>query len=183
MKPAIETFTGKHFAPLEPVFADIEIADIAHALANQCRFSGHTRFRYSVAEHCIRVSELLESWDEPEMVQLWGLLHDASEAYLVDLPTPLKLATEIGPIYRAAERRLMESICCRFSLPWREPESVTVADRVMLATEVRDLMHADREYWKKIEAKPAAGRIRPWSPDVAEYEFLRRYRALTGDER
>jgi len=183
MKPLIETFTGKHFAPLAPVFADIRIEDIAHALANQGRFSGHTRFRYSVAEHSVRVSELLEIGGKPETVQLWGLLHDASESYLVDLPSPLKYDPTIGVGYRAAEARLMAAICRRFSLPEKEPFSVKVADAMILATEVRDLMHGDRSYWKKIKAKPLPERIRPWGADVAKYEFLRRYRVLTGDKR
>ena len=179
----IETFSGHTFAPLEPVFADIRIEDIAHALANQGRYSGHTRFRYSVGEHSVRVSEAIQAAGHAAMVQLWGLLHDASEAYLVDLPRPLKLTKEIGEPYRIVERRLMLAVCKRFSLPPREPAAVRKYDERLLATEVRDLMHGDRDYWKKITAVPLFERIRPWGADVAEYEFLRRYRALTGDQR
>lgn len=181
----IETYGGYTFSPLEPVFADIQITDIAHALANQCRFSGHTRFRYSVAEHCVRVSELIEWWGHLPTVQLWGLLHDASEAYLIDLPSPIKKAadSEIGAAYRKIEARLMVAICRRFSLPEQEPLAVRQADEVLLATEVRDLMHGDRPYWGKLTGRPLGERIRPWSGEVAEAEYLRRYRALTGDER
>jgi uncharacterized protein len=183
VNPFIETYSGHTFAPLDPVFADIRIEDIAHALANQCRFSGHVRFSYSVAEHSVRVSELLERERGSKPLQLWGLLHDASEAYLVDLPTPLKLDVTLGVAYRAAEARMMVAICRRFSLPEKEPPPVRAADRVLLATEVRDLMHGDRDYWSKLEAAPLRERIRPWGAGVAEYEFLRRYRNLTGDER
>lgn len=183
VKPFIETFTGKTFAPLSPNFADICIEDIAHALANQSRFSGHTRFRYSVGEHSVRVSELLRDVGCDAWLQLWGLLHDASEAYLVDLPTPLKVDPVFAKVYRRAERRLMRAVCKRFGLPAKEPVSVRVADQRMLATEVRDLMHGDREYWKKINAKPWPERMRPWGADVAEFEFLRTYRLLTGDKR
>lgn len=178
MKPFIETFNGLKFEPLKPNFADIRIQDIAHALANQCRFSGHTRFHYSVAEHSVRVSEALSR--QSKEVQLWGLLHDASEAYLVDLPTPLKLDPTIGTGYQAAEARLMLSVCKAFGLPSAEPLAVRWADADLLATEVRDLMHPDRAYWKKLTGKALPGRIRPWAPDVAEFEFMRRYRQVGG---
>lgn len=180
MKPFIETFTGYTFAPLAPVARKIRIKDAAHALANQGRFSGHTRFRYSVGEHSVRVSELVEEWGHSRMDALWGLLHDLSEAYLVDLPTPLKLDPMIGEPYRRAEARLMRKVCRRFGLPMKEPEIVRVADATMLATEVRDLMHADRSYWRKLTAQPYGPRIRPWSPDVVEFEFLRRFNELGG---
>lgn len=183
MTPFIETYSGHTFSPLKPVFAEIRIEDIAHALSNQCRFSGHTRFRYSVGEHSVRVSERLGECGYRRSVQLWGLLHDASEAYLVDLPTPLKLDEAFAEVYRTAEHRLMAAICRRYSLPVKEPAAVRVADAELLATEVRDLMHGNRAYWRKLKAKPLSGRIRPWGPDVAEFEFLRRYRELTGDKR
>lgn len=180
MKPFIETFTGHTFSPLEPDADEIRIEDIAHALANQGRFSGHTRFRYSVGEHSVRVSELISEWGWADDVALWGLLHDASEAYLVDLPTPLKLTREIGEPYRVAEEKLMIAVCARFGLPALEPVVVRTADVAMLATEVRDLMHGDRSYWKKITAEPIGTRIRPWGADVTEYEFLRRFYELGG---
>jgi len=180
MKPFIETFTGHTFAPLAPNSVDIWIEDIAHALSNQGRFSGHTRFRYSVAEHSVRVSELLAGAGKPVPVQLWGLLHDASEAYLVDLPTPLKVHPKFADVYRRAEKRVMRAVCQRFGLPFREPTAVREADARLLATEVRDLMHGDRSYWKKITATPVHERIRPWGADVAKYEFLRRFYDLGG---
>src|ERR1035441_1601867 len=97
---SITTFSGVRFWPLIPNPADIRIEDIAHALSNQCRFGGHTREFYSVAEHSVRVSQLCT----PENA-LWGLLHDASEAYLSDVTAPI---TELPQLeaYRAAERSL-----------------------------------------------------------------------------
>lgn len=180
MTAHIETFTGRTFAPLAPVWTDIQVEDIAHALENQCRFSGHVRSRYSVAEHSVRVSVLLGARGYSRQIQLWGLLHDASEAYLVDLPTPLKAHDVFGRIYRAAEAKLQKAVCRRFSLPEKEPAAVRVADRVLLATEVRDLMHGDRPYWRKIMARPLPERIRPWGAGVGEWEFLRRFRELGG---
>jgi hypothetical protein len=174
MSTFIETYTGITFDPISPSWPSICIEDIAHALSNQGRFTGHSRHFYSVAEHSVRVSEAV-----PECDALWGLLHDASEAYLVDIPRPLKYSKDFAS-YLDIEVRLMAAVCRRFSLPETQPESVHVADDVLLATEVRDLMHAKRAYWKKIKGTPLPGRIRPWSPAVAEDELLRRYRELVG---
>jgi hypothetical protein len=178
MRASIETFIGREFYPLAPSSGDVDIRDIAHALSNQCRFSGHCRSFYSVAEHSVRVSEWLSMCEAP--IPLWGLLHDASEAYLVDLPTPLKSHPVFAKVYRQAEKKLMKRICFRFSLPIKEPIAVQLADAKLLATEVRDLMPANEKYWAKLEEFPLPDRIVPWSPTVAEGEFLRRYTKLTG---
>src|ERR1039457_6405429 len=114
----IGTFSGLRFWPLAPNPDDILIADIAHALAHQCRFGGHAWKFYSVAKHSVHVSQLC-----PPEHALWGLLHDASEAYLVDLPRPLKLLPEFAP-YREAERRSQRAVAVRFGLPEEQPASV-----------------------------------------------------------
>lgn len=184
MSPSITTYTGKTVNPLDPNFVDVCIGDIAHALSHQCRFTGHSMFFYSVAEHSVRVAECLARDAYSNGIVLWGLLHDASEAYLVDLPTPLKRNAPIGPAYREVEARVMERICLRFSLPREEPPSVRSADAILLSTEIRDLMPVNDVYWGSArEVKPLPERIRPWAADVAKYEFLRLYRQLTGDER
>ena len=77
----MQTHSGIQFWPLDPRPEDILIEDIAHALSNQCRFAGHCCFHYSVAQHSVLVSENVPAQDA-----MWGLLHDAGEAYLVDLP-------------------------------------------------------------------------------------------------
>ena len=120
---ARSTTFGIRFWPLLPNPADIRIEDIAHALSNQCRFGGHAREFYSVAEHCVRVSQNCRPEDA-----LWGLLHDASEAYLSDVPAPLKELPQFEA-YRAAERSLQGTIAVRFGLSTEQPRSVTEADR------------------------------------------------------
>jgi hypothetical protein len=95
-------------------------------LAHQCRFGGHASKLYSVAEHSVHVSQLCQAEHA-----LWGLLHDASEAYLIDLPRPLKLLPEFAA-YREAERRLQRAVAVRFGLPPDQPASVTEADDTML---------------------------------------------------
>lgn len=180
MSPFIETFTGESFHPLNPTQGSIWIEDIAHHLSNQCRFSGATRVHYSVAEHSVRVSLLLKEWGEDEDVQFWGLMHDASEAYLVDLPTPLKQNSAIGEIYRVAEKRLMREICTRFSMNEVQPARVTLADAVLLATEVRDLMPGEPAHWEKLMVRPHGSVIVPWSQKDAEAVFLSRFHLLDG---
>jgi hypothetical protein len=81
----MQTYTGRQFWPIDPRADEIDIVDIAHALSQQCRFAGHCKSFYSVATHSWHTSNVCNSENA-----LWGLLHDAAEAYLVDLPTPIK---------------------------------------------------------------------------------------------
>lgn len=179
MSPFIETRSGRRFHPLNPQIADIHIEDIAHALSQQCRFSGHTRVHYSVAEHCVRVKELLERWRLPIEVQRWGLLHDASEAYLVDLPSPLKSDPRFA-FYGQAEVDLMRAICERFDLSHEMPIEVKDADEVLLATEARDLMAYRPEHWAKLTKAPLKEPIRPWGQEAAKHLFLATFFEVQG---
>jgi len=173
----IELRSGTRFEPLAPDPRRINIEDIAHALSNQCRFSGHTRTHYSVAEHSVRVANLLWEWREPVDVQFWGLLHDASEAFLVDLPSPLKHHPGFAA-YRDAEAACMAAVCERFGLPPEMPAAVAKADSVLLSTEARDLMAYVPEHWSKLPHPPHADRIEPWPSTVARARFLALYDEL-----
>lgn len=106
----IRVFTGRLLDPLSPNPEDIDIRDIAHALARMPRFAGHTHRFYSVAEHCLRCLQLVES---KERYGLEVLLHDASEAYLMDIPKPIKHRL---PDYIHAEKKLENSIDIAFGL-------------------------------------------------------------------
>ena len=107
----ITTVTGKHFYPLDPRQEDIDIVDIAQALAFICRANGHFRHFYSVAQHSIACAkEAIERGYALEVI-LGCLLHDASEAYLCDVTRPVK---QHIPQYLQAEERLQKVIWRHF---------------------------------------------------------------------
>jgi hypothetical protein len=167
------TFTGRRFWPEDPRTEDVDPRDIAHALALLCRFGGHSRVFYSVAQHSVLVSYVCAPEDA-----LWGLLHDASEAYLVDIPRPLKRATGLEG-YLEHERRAMKVICDSIGLPHEMPASVKRADEILLATEARDLMPADSVKDWYLPEPPLERSVLPaWSPDLAEVMFANRLQEL-----
>jgi len=141
------------------------IEDVAHALAHQCRFGGHSRTHYSVAQHSVIVSAIVP----PEMA-MQGLMHDAAEAYVVDVPRPLKRVLD-G--YAAIEHRVHVAIAKRFGFDPAIPSAVCRADEVALATEARDLMHGSAGW--ALREHPLAERIDPWSASVACAAFLARF--------
>ena len=171
----IQTFSGVEFYPLDPRPDEIRIEDIAHALSMLCRFTGHVRQFYSVAEHSIRVCGLV-----PPEAKLWALLHDASEAYLTDLPRPVKRYSDIGELYLQAEDRLMEQICAKFSLENPMPSCVEVADKAMLWIEAQALMppHPTWLKWQRFTTgqEPPIGNV--MLPPIAERMFLALYQEL-----
>jgi uncharacterized protein len=169
------TYSGQNVDPLDPRPDQISIFDVARSLSKMCRFLGHTTAFYSVAQHSVLVSQLV-----PREDAIWGLLHDASEAYICDLPAPIKRDPEMS-IYRIAEDRLMAAVCERYDLQPEMPESVAVADKVLLATEFRDVTTVNDMDWIKNECgqEPAPNPISPWSSSVAENIFLARFVELT----
>jgi hypothetical protein len=172
---SIQTFTGRTFWPLDPKFEDIDIADIAHALSHLCRFGGHCRKFYSVADHSVRISLIVA----PEF-RKWALMHDASEAYLIDLPRPIKRSRGLGDLYRKAEDKVTAAIAQQFNLPPEMPATVKHADQIMLITEQRDLMGRtpDRE---KDGVDPLQAVIEPLSAEMAKTFFLNQFHILFGD--
>ncbi|WP_434673789.1 phosphohydrolase [Pseudomonas sp. R1-15] len=163
----ILTQTGKRFDLFEPDADMIDPRDIAHSLAHLCRFNGHTREFYSVAQHSCLVADLV-----PAEHKLAALLHDATEAYLGDMTRPLK---EWMPYYRGFEDVIWGRICERFGLENDLPASVHQADLIALTTERRDLMPPDPDPWDfLVGIEPAPGRIRPWSPTEARLTYHQR---------
>ncbi len=181
------TYTGRQFWPLEPRAEEVSIIDIAHALSHVARWTGHTREHFSVAQHSYLVSITAEcSARAKDMapgyvrtVALWGLLHDAPEAYIADVARPVKHDV-FGQRYREIESRLMRAICDRFLLPHEMPAAVKEADDRLLVTERRDLMSAPPSApVRDPDVAPLQAQIRPVSPPIAKAFFLERFAALT----
>jgi hypothetical protein len=163
--------------PFDPDPEQIDIGDIARALANQCRFGGHCRSFYSVGQHCVIVSELLEGEGASPDEALAALMHDAAEAYLGDLPHPIKHRSELGRAFREAEEPLERAIGERFSIA-SSPAAIKRLDRALLATE-RRAFSSERWRWPELEGvEPLEIVLEPWSPDAAAEAFLRRFQEL-----
>lgn len=167
--PYLVTYTGKKFFPFDVQARDIDILDIAHALSNMCRFGGHTNKFYSVAQHSVLVSLIL-----PDELKLRGLLHDASEAYLVDVPRPLKKIADFSA-YRRIERETQEVIYTKYGLSAHDVLEIHYADNLALATEARDLM-GDPEWAHDMETSKV--KIVPWTPEHSEKMFLKTFKEL-----
>lgn len=168
----IQTFTGRAFYPNDPRVEDIDVIDIAHALSNLCRFTGHVKKFYSVAEHSERASQLAKPGFE-----LAALLHDSSESYLVDVPAPIKPYLK-G--YKEIEQRLQRVIELYFGLEPGILESPEVkrVDMIMLATEKRDLMGTPPPAsWVELP-DPTKEIIIPRTPMQANAAFLKRFLEL-----
>lgn len=173
----MQTFTGRQFWPIDPRPEDIDIVDIAHALSHLCRFAGHVRAFYSVADHCVRVSRLASPHDR--MLALAGLLHDATEAYVVDVPRPLK---RFLPGYAEIEARVARCVEVRFDLETGILDHAAVKgwDETLLATEARDLMGGETAGKWYLRAQPLLERIEPLSTLQAREMFLARFEELGG---
>lgn len=179
----IQTYTGQKFYPLNPKPENIFIEDIAHSLSLQCRFTGHVKNFYSVGFHSILVSEYCS-----EENRLWGLLHDASEAYLSDLARPIKRYSHLGAVYKEVEDRLMEVICEKFELPKDMPAEVHEVDTRMLMTEKRDLLLTSIEWDGAWNNSPCQPKAEPYiekivqceKPHITEFIFLKRFYQFYG---
>lgn len=162
----MQTFTGRKFWPLDPKPDEIHIEDIAHALANQCRYGGHCERFYSVAEHSVLMARTFARRD----VALWALLHDAAEAYVADVPRPLKkhLAG-----YKDAEAKVMAAVCEKFGLAPEMPLEVKAADEDILGDEICQNMRPMD--WHADYTNPLGVTLQFWEPERAEDEFLLAY--------
>lgn len=169
----MQTFTGRAFFPLDPLPEDVSPLDIAHALSNICRFGGHTRVHYSVAEHCVILSHVVR----PENA-LAALLHDAAEAYMGDMVRPLKRHM---PQYAEAEDTLLATIFYVFGLEPGIPAEVHDVDNRILMDERAALLETPPLPWYQDEqdAKPLDVEIQAWSAHRAEREWYGRLMELT----
>jgi hypothetical protein len=174
MESYIETVSGKKFFFLDPKEEDFDIKDIAHALSLNCRFTGHCNTFYSVAEHCWHMSRMA-----PEEHAFACLLHDASEAYITDVASPIK---QHLPEYIKIEERILSRLFNKYNLPYPMSPIVKYLDRVMLSTEAYYLIPSkgvDWELWGN-KRPPVQHTFRPlgFTPDRAKQLFLDRFYEL-----
>ncbi len=165
---AIETYSGRAFDPLDPDPSTIRVEDVAHGLAHTCRFAGQCQFYYSVATHAIHVSRELA--DREPIVQLYGLFHDASEAYITDVPRPIKREIDA---YDRIERDVLAAVWDRLNIPHPDDEqwqAVMDADDRMLRHEAETLLS---EY-SPSPVPDLPYELSPCRPDEARQQFLDR---------
>lgn len=174
----IQTISGQKFDLSNPDPAAVDLRDIAHALGNICRFTGHVRRFYSVAQHCLLVATILEDRGADPMTVYAGLLHDAAEAYVTDVSTPLKSMLSdypliedgvAGAIYDALDLDVDE-------VDW---EAVKEADLAALFMERRDLLTEPADLWEgELDVDLPEGIIIPLNPDAATISYLLTERRL-----
>ena len=168
----MQTFTGRKYWPCNPVPNEVFIEDIAHALSLQCRYAGHCLRFYSVAEHSVLIARHLAAKHAPE-VALAGLLHDASEAYCVDIPRPLK---PYLTNYKDIEERNWKAIAARYRLSSEIHAEVHDADNRIIADELANLV--PMAWHARYAGQELGVNLRYWSPEKAEVEFLATFDAL-----
>lgn len=170
--PTILLRSGEYFDFENPENSIITIGDIAHALSNICRFTGHVHRFYSVAEHSVLASYLVPPEDA-----FAALMHDAAEAVLGDVSKPLK---SLLPDYRRIEDRVERAIFAKFGLPTELPASVKIADRQMLGIEQRACMMNGDDWGRNTLDSPSDPVICFLAPPAACGAFLSRYTELRG---
>lgn len=170
----IETYTGKKFYFLNPSPDMIDIEDIAHALSHNCRYTGHCAEFYSVSEHSYEVSHFV-----PTHLRMQGLLHDASEAYLTDVASPIKPFLHN---YKELEEKIMNAIAEKFEFEWPVSPEVKEADVLLLSCEANLLLPSKGNDWAWNVWSPTGkrphtyiGALNCWSPKDAKVNFLERY--------
>lgn len=169
VNPGIQTHSGIMVDLVEPTANMICIEDIAHALSQICRFTGHLNQFYSVAQHSLMVCDLL-----PDELKLTGLLHDAAEAYTGDMASPLKsLCRE----YRLIQENFEQVIANKYNLVYPFPAEVKITDMQALVTEAEQLF-LYYPYWIKDYIKLLDIEIIPVGPIEAERLFMDKFNEL-----
>lgn len=173
----ITTFTGKHFDPVEPDMTLVDIRDIAHALSLTCRGNGHVKTFFSVAQHCINCALEAEARGYSGRVILGCLIHDASEAYMSDVPRPFK-RTLLD--YQKAEEKLLDLIYLKFlGQPLSEEEKMLIKgiDDDLLYYDLKELLNETMEGEAPRLAIELDYQVVPF--EEVERKYLEIYRSLT----
>lgn len=166
----IITRYGNKIDFLNPDPREIDIRDICVALSRLARFNGHTIEPYYVAQHVCLAADLVED----QSFAREAFAHDWAESFESDVNSPLK---SLLPCYRKIEKKLERAISLKFGLVYPWPAAVKEIDQRLFVTEVRCL--TQHSYWKEMSSKPLGGlKIKPWTSDKCQKEFMKRFRAL-----
>lgn len=172
----VRTYSGNDVDLLNPDPRTIAIEDIAHHLAKLDRYNGASHFPYSVGQHSLLVSDLL-----PKQLKLTGLLHDATEAYLGDVVSPLKA---LLPEYRKIESNVYQAVCKAFSIPYPRSKCIKQADRAIMAVEMEQVvMWPDLSKRPDLPPAPENVKITPMRWQDVKEAFLERFRSLHQERR
>lgn len=175
--PWVTTASSTRFYPFAPRAEEVSVFDIAHSLSMQARFNGHGRRFYSVAEHCVHCS-CVDGMDVP--TRKWLLMHDAAEAYLGDIVSPVKAALddEIGGWLSEIEANILAVIAEAVGLPREIPAVVKEIDARMCATEKRDLLPGSEPWPNMPEPYDNKFPVMGFDPGQAKTAFMSRYQDL-----
>lgn len=167
--------SGRYYYPLDPRPEEVFIEDIAHGLANQCRFNGQCQRFLSVAEHTWFASQIV-----PQSVALEALMHDAAEAYIGDLIRPLKLIPALRDIYLPIERANEVVIAERFRLVYPWPDAVKKADEAIVTAEMTQNISNPHKGVLHDASSEADVKFQFWHPEQAKAMWLARFYELAG---
>lgn len=173
MKNAILLQSGKFYSYTNPADNEFTIEDVALSLSHICRYGGQVGKFYSVAQHAYYVSYAVED----KRYELDALCHDNVEAFMVDVPTPLKM---LLPDYKALEAVHEAEMFSRFGLQYPMHDSVHKADQAVFVAEVRDIKPANEHWDRYAHITPYDGQITPWTSEKARRMFLLRFYELMG---
>lgn len=184
--PWIQTYTGRKVSLVNPRPCDIDIEDIAHALSNICRFTGHTREFYSVAQHSIEmVNAVLGSFkggiEYRAKICRAALMHDAAETYLGDMNSPLK---SMLPGYKLIEEKFKLTIIRRFKIEVPNEPMIRQLDIDLLLTEVKHLLSEPPERWEANDYGKClpCKEFKTWSPEKSKSIFMVTFDNLFGKD-
>jgi hypothetical protein len=150
----LQTYSGKRVSVLDPQTEEIDIEDVAEAVSKLCRYNGHCKEFYSVAQHCVLGAQFaLSQYKDVELAKEF-LLHDATEAYVGDMIRPVKIH---NPTFNRIEDGMWEAVSKRFNLPREHSADCHNIDNIMLVWEKRDLLPNSEEW--------------PGLPDITLYDF------------
>lgn len=164
----IGTYSGTKFYPLNPRPNDIHLLDIAHSLGKQCRYTGHTSEFYSVAEHSVLLARYALGTHNDLSLARCALMHDASEAYVSDVPRPLK---PLFPNFKPVEEGIQKAVFDKYVLEWPMPDLMHEIDRRILFDEAPVLMTLPISEWT-FQLEPLGVELELWSPKDAPLNFL-----------